>query len=226
MAIYTPELQRANQEALRRHLPFLFKTSPSSAQADLTALWKETKGKLKDAVEEWALGGTEVASLGEKIKDLLTDAHSKAVFIGRQHGGDFSPFEADDTAYAAGIVNGEAEFLARFLADLESGRYVGDDGFLLLDRITGRAELYANKLVGTANESWSLTQGEGVWYWWRTGANESCVDCLELEAASPFREDELPTVPGSCETACVMNCGCRLESSRGQSGFRLPEAWE
>ena len=51
-------------------------------------------------------------------------------------------------------------------------------------------------------------------------ATESCEDCIEWAADSPYAAASLAIVPRGGHTACVMGCRCYLER-KGGSGFRI-----
>ena len=51
-------------------------------------------------------------------------------------------------------------------------------------------------------------------------ATESCEDCIEWAADSPYAAASLAIVPRGGHTACVMGCRCYLERKSG-SGFRI-----
>lgn len=155
---------------------------------------------------------------------ILLAAHTEAVVIGRTHAGDDAPEEVDDALFAAGVLEDEHAFLQGFRQDLESGRYTGEDGVRDGDAVAARAELYARRLTGTANEVWVLSLPDDTLLAWHLGAEDSstCTDCPELAEASPYTPDTLPTYPGKGETLCGANCRCDVSTGSGQRGFVTP----
>lgn len=91
--------------------------------------------------------------------------------------------------------------------------------------IERRANWYADRITGTANEAWTLAlPAETTHVYWILGQPQEshCEDCPRLALGSPYLVGELPTVPGRAETECRLNCLCALRTGNGQHGFSIP----
>lgn len=148
----------------------------------------------------------------ERLFALLEDGHTEAVRLGRGLNEDFSPLEDDDRAFASLVMDGEAEFLTRFLTDIEAGRYTNADGELRTRPVVARAKMYTGKYRGTANEVFVLSSPEGDEFAWHQLTIEPCEDCPRIEAAGPYTSEQLASIghPGQGRQKCRTNCGCVL----------------
>ena len=189
------------------------------------ALYAATEAALIEQAGRASSGELAPSAFGEAMAARLEEAHTEAVVIGRSHAGDDWETDDDDRAFGARVVDEEAEYLSRFVADLFEGRYVDEEGSVNAEGIARRAAMYAGRLVGTANEAWRLSLSDTTLLYWHLGEVETshCSDCPELALHSPYRPETLPTVPGANETSCLMNCRCWLTTGSGQTGFSLPE---
>jgi hypothetical protein len=192
-------------------------------QDSFTALHAHTRQQTADLARMLTEGLLTPEGFGDRMAALLEDAHTQAVVLGRMHAGDTAPVEADDRAFAEAVVDGESEFLSAFVRDIQDGRYQDEDGEWRLAGMTNRAGMYADRLVGTANEAWGLAMPEDTLYYWHLGGEEltSCSRCPELAESGPWTGAEMPTWPGLNETPCLGNCRCLASTSEGQTGFRL-----
>lgn len=196
-----------------------------SAHEQFLSLHRDTSEEARALVAQVAAGEIGPRQFGDLFGALLEEAHTEAVVIGRSHAGDTAPLEEDDRRFARSIVDGESEFLAGFVRDLEDDRYLDAEGNFRLAAAEQRAGLYAGRLVGTANEAWGLTlPPETSLLYWRLGASDenNCSDCPELASRSPYRVDTIPTWPGRSETQCLSRCRCDVHTATGQTGFQLP----
>lgn len=182
-----------------------------------------TRETLSSLASHWAAGEITPQQFGDTVDQALLAAHAGAVRIGRWHAGDRAPAEEDDLRFAETVRDEEAEFLAAFVRDLDGDRYRGEDGSRNGVAVARRASLYANRLIGTANEAWALTLPEETELTWILGEPETshCEECPALAAASPYTPATLPTYPGQGRTPCITQCLCSLETSAGQAGFSL-----
>lgn len=156
---------------------------------------------------------------GDDLFSLLEGLHETAVTLGRHRGGDLTPPEPDDRAFAQDVLRGEDTFLAAFQEDLARGRYDSrEDGTPRMGAIRQRAKMYLDRVRGTANEVWALTTG-GLFYWEYDPEAENCSDCLELEAHSPYLWNNLPTYPRQGMTLCRTSCRCLLKAQDGSESF-------
>jgi hypothetical protein len=149
----------------------------------------------------------------------LSDAHARAAYLGRNLAGSTEPFGDYDTAFGQLIAEEQAQYFEKFVEDVSSGRYTGEDGELDIDAIERRAELYERRLRGSANEAWANTLPDGELIVWETHASETCATCETLANDSPWQPLELPTYPGSGETDCSIGCKCSIKTESGQEGF-------
>lgn len=188
---------------------------------ELTALREQTAEQLRALANDWAEGNLGPSDFGDAVAALLEDAHTQAAVLGRMHAGDDAPLDEDDRAFAESVVDGEVEYLAGFVRDLEGDRYVDADGNPKADAVAARAASYARRLTGTANESWGLSLPATTLLYWQLGGNEDhCESCPELSRSGPYRIDTIPTWPGMGETECRTNCLCYVRTSAGATGFR------
>lgn len=188
------------------------------------ALHADTLREARALVGQLASGEISPRQFGELFALLLEEGHTEAVVIGRHHAGDTAPLEADDRAFAASVMDGEAEFLAGFVRDLEDDRYLDEAGEFRRRAVEQRAGLYLGRLTGSANEAWGLTlpPETSLLYWHLGGTEHSCAECPSLQSQSPWRTDTIPTYPGMNETPCLANCRCFVRSASGQTGFSVP----
>lgn len=192
------------------------------SQAALNTLYREARGELRRFADGAALGYFTPQEFGNHVAEALEEFHTRATIIGRQYAGDRAPEEADDRAFAEDVVDEQSEFLASFVRDLENGRY--DDA---PEALVARAESYANRLVGTANEALTLASDEAVRWKWRLGREvKHCPECPSYARRGPYTADDLQAMghPGTADTTCKHNCRCWLERTDGLRGFALPEA--
>jgi hypothetical protein len=192
-------------------------------QTAFEVLHADAQASARDLAARVADGSLSAAEFGDAMAAILTDAHTRAVVIGRQHAGDTAPEEADDRAFAELVMDGEAEFLSKFVTDLSAGRYRDEDGAWRTQGMQHRAGMYADKLLGTANEAWSLTLPETTLYYWHLGQADHCDDCKELQLHSPYTGETIPTWPGKADTLCRTNCRCYASTSSGRRSLRIPE---
>ena len=178
------------------------------------ALHAETAATLRDLAERTTAGELSPRAFGDRAAAVLEAAHAEAVYWGRRHGGDAAPLDEDDRRYGEQVVDGESEFLAGFVRDLEGGE-------MSAAQAGARAELYAGKVAATATEVWTLTD-DGATYDWRLGTELNCPDCPPMARGGPYtREGLRGRYPRSGWSECKTNCKCSLTRSDGQEGFSL-----
>lgn len=189
-------------------------------QAAFDRAVRAARRDLRSLGRDYASGKLTAREFGDKAAERLERAHTAAVVAGRDRAGDDAPEDADDRAFAELVVDGEIEYLAGFVRDLEDGRYRDGDGNEDADAIERRASLYASRMAGTGNEAFVLTSDDEAWEW-VLGAGDNCSRCPDLAAGSPYKT--LPTYPGANTTPCKFNCRCRVRRSDGVEGFTTPE---
>jgi len=188
---------------------------------ELTALRESTADALRGLANDWAGGNLGPSDFGDAVASLLEDAHTQAAVIGRMHAGDDAPEDEDDRSFGESVVDGEVEYLSKFVADLEGDRYFDAEDNPRADAVAARAAQYAGKLTATANESWGLALPETtLFYWILGGAEEHCDDCPTLAVNSPYTAATIPTWPSAGATTCRGNCLCYCRTSSGAIGFR------
>jgi hypothetical protein len=199
------------------------KAAAVAAHERFADLHADTVSRLEAAAADWAEGLSSARTFADTLDAILLEAHTTAVVIGRTHAGDDTPEEEDDRRFAETVVTEEHTYLQGFREALESGRYTGEDGTRDQAAVAQRANLYAQRLTGTANEAWTLALPEDTLLTWHLGASsDSCADCPELAAAGPYTPADLPTVPGKGDTLCGANCRCLVQTASGQRGFVTP----
>lgn len=189
-------------------------------QVDLDHLIERTAREARALVFGVQGGVIDAKDFGDRMAQLLEEAHGRAAYLGRVKGGDAAAFDQDDQRFGENVVDSEAEFLAHFQADIESGKYEGD-----WTKAEQRAEWYALRLTGTGNETWSLALPTGALITWVLGdePSEHCPDCPVIAAGSPYTAETLPPPPGSNATKCLFRCYCSLEYEGGKS-FTVPRS--
>jgi hypothetical protein len=193
-------------------------------QDAFAALHAETQAQARDLAAQVAEGSLTAAEFGEQMASLLTEAHTQAVMLGRHHAGDTAPEEADDRKFADLVMDGEAEFLSKFVADISAGRYQDEGGAWRVQGMQNRAGTYASKLVATAGEAWSLALPETtLFYWHLQDHSHACPECPDLALNSPYRQADLPAYPTAGETTCRANCRCWLTTSSGRRSLSIPD---
>lgn len=195
----------------------------NSSRALLESLLVMVGGDLKSSFDKLItklVDNKAVSIFGADSYASIAESHGHAAFLGRRLAGIPGPYSEADAAFGKATAREQAQFLAKFVGDIESGKYTLDDGSYNDAAIRRRADMYVKRLVGTANEAWAQAQPDGMDITWTLGDADHCDDCVDLAAGSPYNEQNpLPTTPGSCETQCVANCQCELENADGDRGF-------
>lgn len=151
------------------------------------------------------------------LLETLAEAHAQAGYLGRLRAGDRAPFDEDDSRFGMLVAQEEMPFLDGFRDELAAGRYRDEDGALDAGKMERRAQLYVQRLMGTANEALALVAGDREeWIW--EAEPDPCPDCARLAAHSPY-PGAPPTMPGECATRCLTNCRCIAYTASGLRGF-------
>lgn len=133
------------------------------------------------------------------VASELKDAHLAQAMFAR---GGKANMGAAQFGRVGATLRDEYGFLAAFADDIAAGR-VSEAQALARIRQYGRATRQSYW-----NEYRIASPGMVAW---RLNPAEHCPDCLALAAGSPYRADQLPTVPGAGSTRCRGNCKCTLE---------------
>jgi hypothetical protein len=193
------------------------------SQADFVDLWRDTRTDLRTLADGYASGHLTATEFGDEVTARLEDGHAAAVSLGRAHAGDDTPEAAEDRKFAEQIVDEQVEYLAAFVKDLESGRYRDEHGNEDAQAIGDRVALYANRMTGTANEAWALSEGQDTEVnWTLDDGAQNCADCPDIASGSPYTFETLPSYPGDGSTECNVFCRCEIETADGKAGFKLP----
>ena len=153
----------------------------------------------------------DAAAFGQMMRTELLGGHTQAAFLGRTLAGSALPLSDADRMFAQSVMDEQEVFLAGFIADLEAGRYTDDLGADTA-AVAHRAAMYADALLGTANQAWAEMHEAETQIQWLLGSGDNCADCPDIAAGSPYTRDTLPTYPGAGDTACRGNCMCTLEA--------------
>lgn len=210
---------RKNRAAFEAEQKFRQRIPTDKDFGKLVTAHRRQIATLTDALSEGRLSGREYI---ERLFALFEDGHAEAVVMGRNLSEDFAPLEEDDRAFARLVMDGEAEYLVRFLSDIERGRYTDDQGQIKTKPVAARARMYTGKYRGTANEVFVLSSPEGETFAWHQLTLEPCDDCPVLERGGPYTAEQLALIghPGQGRQQCRTNCGCIVvRLSDGRFGF-------
>lgn len=191
----------------------------AGAQRDLDQAIRIAGKQLDASVSALSRLQTDAYVFADEAAEILSQAHAQAHYHARWRAGDRVEFGGADTLAGDLAMDDQAEFLARFRDDLVRGRYDTPEG--LNERaVRARLRLYLGAVTGTANRVLvGALSAERVWFWLLGAAEQHCGDCPRLAQESPYRAEELPTVPGAGLTECRSACRCSLKSGR-RRGFR------
>lgn len=99
-----------------------------------------------------------------------------------------------------GTLADEYRYLNQFAIDIQNGYSE--------KQALARIRQYGNATQQSYWNEYELATPPGeVIYWMRT-PGESCSDCIELEAGSPYEPGTMRTHPGAGATKCRGNCNC------------------
>jgi hypothetical protein len=131
-----------------------------------------------------------------RAKKILGAGYKKAYL----QGSGLSRLDTHGLDWIKSFSDKQFSFLESFADDIAAGT-----GKMEYDTRIG---LYA-KAIQSAYWGGSAAESPvGVLLNWVLTANESCQDCLDNAAGSPYLPDELPGVPGDGQTKCGSNCKC------------------
>lgn len=164
---------------------------------------------------------SEMAALAGTGIDAIHEGHVGAGVLGRQRAGDYADRMASDELWAARAMAEDEPRWRAFMEQIKNGdsRYVNGDGSLRQEQIQNRANLYTQRMRGTANEAFTAASKEDDLYDWVMLNSEHCPRCPEIEAGSPYTRATLPSHPGDGSTPCRVHCGCVLVRYDGVIGF-------
>jgi len=165
-----------------------------------------------------------------RIQDSLSGAHATAAALGRSAALGHPQAVSDaDKIIGHAVAAGDAVFLRQFREDIDTGRYIGDEGALNERAVDARLVLYGNKLRATANRAFAEASEPGGLYEWLLDdmahhcSGDGGMNCPSIAEGSPYTLDSLPTWPGAGETPCGTNCRCSvMRVGDGYAPFEEP----
>lgn len=179
-------------------------------QEDFASMLRSRRADVFRITSRLAVGLINEDDWADIFDAILFRGHTDAATMGRKLAGDPWPEGIIDQLRGRAAKDADAEFLASFINDLKTGRYVDDQGELRIGQVQNRTDLYLKKMRSTASKAFVETGDTDEEYTWILGANEHCIDCPRLAALSPFTIDTLFTHPGEGDTQCLSNCTCKL----------------
>lgn len=190
-------------------------------QADFESIVARHRRDVARLVKRFESGSITPDEFGDRLDAIIWKGHSDSVTLGRRAAGVRGRQTDADQLLGLDIKDREAEWLNAFADDLKGQKYRLADGALNYSRIEQRANMYSVKYRATVAESaLDNSPAEELWLW-RLGPTEHCPTCSMMASAGPLTRNELWTVPGACDTECLLGCACYLE--RASDGFALPK---
>lgn len=188
---------------------------------ELQAALTRDLDRLLGGVASGRVGTNEFLTTSQQIFDL---AHSRAAVLGIFRTGAKVPPLAAALGVPARAALSQREFVAGFLADVRGGRYDPKrEGGAGAQSRRARAALYADRLVGTANEAWRQVMAlAGVDVRWRMRSGvEHCPTCRAESAVGWRPAGSLTRVPGDGTTACRVCCRCVMVTQDGRESYAV-----
>jgi hypothetical protein len=167
-------------------------------QVDLPKYKERVNKRLLKLLKEHQTGGITLKRFDVNVRAQLKLAYQDAFRMGTGK----KKIDAKDGKWIEKVSKRQMKYFDGFINDL-----VDDVGTMPLEQ---RLSLYTGALdrmfwSGTVKRASRHTQ-----FNWVVMPGDNCDDCQELEDGGPYYRDELPTVPGAGDTACLMNCKCQL----------------
>lgn len=200
---------------------------PSRDDAELFALFaalcRDTNTRLREVVLSY-LSSTSVTfwSLSDGLVAALSDAHSRAAYLGRLLAGKDSAFGDSDRLFAASVMAEQAGYLHGLLMDLQTGKYgVSGHTAAISAALANRLWLYCVRLRGTCNEAWALNLPPETMLDWVLGQPETnhCQTCPQRAIAGPYAAGSVTFNPGDGSSECGVLCLCEWQIVGGGSAF-------
>lgn len=188
-------------------------------QRELDVLIRRTRSAVRKLTNRLVDGSVNALQFEAGLSTLLEDSHTAAIGLGRRRAGDHTSHVPDDRLLAQLTLQSEREYLDNFVRDLQTGKYIKDDGSRDDKAIHRRAQMYADRVSGSASEAFVLASHSAARFHWRLGPNDHCPTCLKLARTGPYTDRELPTYPRAGATDCGTKCRCHLERTDGVRGF-------
>lgn len=185
-------------------------------------LSRSVRKALWDLCEKIFLREITPEEFANRASAILQEGHAMAARFGRVRAGVPGPLSAEDRFIADLVMQGESTFLRRFADDLASDRYIGADGEYVRAPVTQRAQLYAARMRGTANDAFVGSSNPETLFEWILIAEDNCADCPLIAGGGPYTAATLPSKPGDGRTQCITNCKCILLREDGVLGPVYP----
>ena len=150
----------------------------------------------------------------------LAPHHIEAAHLGRIRAGGKGPISPTDIRIGTENAKTQLQFLQKLAVDLQSGQ-ISDA------QLEQRLKAFAQRIVGTANQSWvkALPQDASIIWNDEDDASE-CEDCHQLAENGPYTPETIPTLPGLAQTECRINCRCWVTTEDGETSFYDPNDHE
>jgi hypothetical protein len=191
-------------------------TRTRPTQLDLDTMLDGKRGEVKDTVFRHVAGILPTEDFCREVRQILLRGHAMAGYLGRRRAGDMAPYDQDDTTFGQMLTAEQQPFLDGFVADLAGDRYEGEDGRPMALPILRRAEMYVDRMRGSANEAFVLASSpRDLLYWRLGGAEHHCDGCPAIAAGNPYNASTLPAFPADASQPCRTNCRCHLERGDG-----------
>jgi len=150
----------------------------------------------------------------------VRNGHTESYFLGRRLGGDLSELGAFDAMAGRRAADLQSDFILKFRDDLETGRYIDEEGNFKLTNIELRSNQYVMRMRATSSEAFVDTSEDDEQFELVLGPVENCPDCISFANDSPWSASEIYYHPGDGSTQCKVNCHCEwLRIRDGVSGF-------
>jgi hypothetical protein len=189
-----------------------------------TAVRREARQKLSER-KAWSADdfADPLAGLADELVKPAT--YRQAVNYGRaafgQHRDDSDPVAASWIDHTTTYATDVPDRLAAELADAANAADTPDASVQdVLDAIDGQLEALRSSVTRYADPPWGAgwngygeqLRSSNILMAWELDSGNPCVDCLGLEAGSPY--ETLPTWPGMGDTQCRDNCKCRVTADQ------------
>lgn len=176
--------------------------SDAGPRAEMVSSMALYRTEITNLVRNVRTGLVRAEAAAERGRSVLSRSYENAYRQGGRSVG--SPrYEDFDREYVEAMVDLEHAYLASFLRDVEAGTGSMAYGVRAAAYTRGYEAMYHfGEMMGLPWESD---------VYWILGSKDHCVDCVSLEASSPYSQATLSTVPGAGGTTCLFRCDCRLE---------------
>lgn len=190
---------------------------PSSVpnDADFARMLARRRKEFAAITRQLANGDIDPVEWAERFEASLLEGHTSAAHMGRMLAlQDVFEAELVDLLRGQTAVDAEHYYVQGFLESLlnKDPRYWDEEAEKWHQAaIRQRQDFYLGKMRGTANQAFvDESPDEAEITWNDTGGPNECDECPEYASMSPWKKDELPTVPGGCDTPCLFACECFL----------------